>query len=199
MQLGAITVNEPIRSISAVKKYARAKPKRGGETMQYKRIQSMSAAVLDANRIARDINSGIGRLFIHRHITPLQAEAARRYAYVMARYEKYYVEGRRSARSPSFERAYGQDQELERLHANDPVHGIADYEDAALKALREYNKLQKVLAGFPGAKNVLDDLCCSDIEPASQYRENMATVLSAVAKKFGVTETRRVHRKKGKR
>lgn len=189
----AITMNEPIKSVSAIKKYPRAKKPRGGETVQWHRLKSLDAAALDAHRISREVVSAIGRLMIHKHLTPLQAEAARRYAYIMARFEKYSTEGSRTARSPSFERAYGSDQELERL-ANE-VDGIAEYEKRATKARKEYNKLVKVVERFPGAKNALDDLCCSDIEPPAQWRGNIATVLDAVAKKFGVTVQPRRNRR----
>ncbi len=189
----AITVNQPIKSVSAIKRYPRAKKPRGGETVLWHRLKSLDAAALDAHKISREVVSAIGRLLIHKHLTPLQAEAARRYAYIMARFEKYSTEGRRTARSPSFERAYGQDQELERL-ANEP-DGISEYEKRAKKARHDYNKLVKVVGRFPGAKNVLDDLCCSDIEPAPEYRSNAATVLDSVAKKFGVTVTPRRNRK----
>lgn len=188
----ATTVNEAIKSVSAVKKYPRAKKPRGGENVLWKRIKSLDASVLDANRIGRDAASVIGRLLLFKHITPLQAEAARRYAYIMARFEKYSTEGSRSARSPAFERAYGKDQELERL-ANEP-DGIEVYEKRAKQARKEYNRLIKVMRTFEDkltgrnvAKNVLDDMCCSDVEPPSQYRENVAQVLSAVASEFGVT------------
>lgn len=191
----AITVNQQIKSVSAVKKYPRAKKPRGGETVQWQRLKSLDAAALDAHKISREVVSAIGRLLIHKHLTPVQAEAARRYAYIMARFEKYSTEGRRTARSPSFERAYGSDQELERL-ANEP-DGISEYEARAKKARKEYNKLVKVVTRFPGAKNVLDDLCCSDIEPASEYRGNAATVLGAVAKAFGVAVQPRRRSRKG--
>lgn len=190
---GAITVNDQIKSVSAVKKYPRAKKKRGGETVQWQRIKSLDAAALDAHKISREVVSAIGRLMIHKHLTPLQAEAARRVAYIMARFEKYSVEGRRTARSPSFERAYGSDQELERL--NNELDGIATYERRAKEAKKDYRRLIKVLAPYGSqAKAILDDLCCSDIEPAAQYRENVALVLSAVAKEFGVTVSPRRNR-----
>jgi hypothetical protein len=193
---GAITVNAAIKSVSAVKKYPRAKPKRGGETVIWHRYKSLDEEALAAYKISRELVSAIGRLMVHNHLTPLQAEAARRVAYIMARFEKYHVEGRRTARSPSFERAFGSDQELERL-ANE-VDGIKEYEKRAKKARKDYEKLMKVLAPYGSqAKAVLDDLCCSDIEPPAQYRANIALVLSKVAKAFDVTV--RVKRNRGGR
>lgn len=190
-------MNQPIKSVSAVKKYPRAKKPRGGETVLWHRVKSLDASALDAHKISRELVSAIGRLLIHKHLTPLQAEAARRYAYIVARFEKYNVEGKRSARSPSFERAFGQDQELERL-ANEP-DGIAEYEKRAKKARHDYDRLVKVVGRFPGAKNVLDDLCCSDIEPPPDWRGNTATVLNAIVKAFGVTVTPRRNNRRGRK
>lgn len=201
---GVNKVNQPVKPMSAVKKYPRAKQKRGGENVQWQRIKSLDASVLDANRIGRDAASVIGRFLLFKHITPLQAEAARRYAYIMARFEKYSTEGSRTARSPAFERAYGKDQELERL-ANE-TDGIATYEKRAKEARKDYDRLIKVMRRFEDkmtgrnvAKNVLDDMCCSDVEPPSHYRENVAVVLSAVAAEFGVTINPRRNNRRGRK
>jgi hypothetical protein len=181
---GANTLST-LKSVSAVKKYPRAHKGRGGENVQWHRIKSLDASVLDAAKISRDAASVLGRLLLFKHLTPLQAEAGRRYAYIVARFEKYSIEGRRTTKSPAYERAYGSDQELERL-SNIP-DGIAEYEKRAKNARRDYDKLMKELNRFPGAKGVLDDLCCSDIEPPAEWRDNVATVLSVVAKRFGVS------------
>ncbi|MET4187590.1 hypothetical protein ABIB86_000461 [Bradyrhizobium sp. JR1.7] len=191
---GAITVNEAIKSVSAVKRYPRAQKKRGGETVIWHRYKSLDEEARNAYKISRELVSSIGRLMVHNHLTPLQAEAARRVAYVMARFEKFHVEGRRTARSPSFERAFGSDQTLERL-ANE-TDGIKEYETKARKARKDYEKLMKAISPYGSqAKNVLDDLCCSDVEPPAQYRQNIALVLSAVAKAFDVTVNVRRTRK----
>lgn len=181
---GVNTLSE-VKSVSAVKKYPRAHKGRGGENVQWQRMKSLDASVLDAAKISRDAVSALGRLLLFKHLTPLQAEAGRRYAYIIARFEKYSVEGRRTTKSPAYERAYGSDQELERL-GNVP-DGIEQYEKRAKAARKDYDKLVKELNRFPGAKNVLDDLCCSDIEPPADWRGNVGTVLSVVAKRFGVT------------
>lgn len=186
-----------IKSVSAVKKYPRAHGGRGGENVKWQRMKSLDQSVLDAAKISRDAVSSLGRLLLFKHITPLQAEAGRRYAYIVARFEKYSTEGRRTVKSPAYERAYGTDQELERL-AQDP-DGIAEYEKRARNARREYDKLIKELNRFPGAKNVLDDLCCSDIEPPADWRPNLATVLSVVAKKFGVTVNPRSNKRRARK
>ena len=115
---------------------------------------------------------------------------------IVARLERFCIPTRRNAKSPAYERAYGTDQELERHETNGTT---ADYEDAARHAKKEYEKLMKILGPYGSqAKSLLDDLCCSDIEPPANTRENIAVVLRQVAKGFGVTEAPRSNRR-GKR
>jgi hypothetical protein len=191
MLQGAEIVNQTggPKTISAVKKYPRSR-ERKGENVQWKRLKSLSQEVLDANRIARDAASVIGRWFLFNHLTPFEAESARRYAYIMARFDKYFTEGRRSAKSQSYERAYGADQELERRGRDGT---IAEYTDAAKKARKHYEKLTKILVHYQDItgrnplKDALDDMCCSDIEPPAGYRTEIAAVLRHIGHEFGVT------------
>lgn len=190
------------KAISAVKTYQRAKSPRKGENVQWKRIKSLDQSVFDANRIARDAASVIGRWLLFKHLTSLEAEAARRYAYIMARFDKYFTEGRRTAKSPSYERAFGEDQELERR----AVEGTtADYEKSAKKAKKQYERLQKLLLPYVDImvrnpiKDALDQMCCEDIEPPAQYRNEIAAVLRHVAHEFGVSvQSRRGRPRKGR-
>lgn len=198
MQTGALEVVE-VKSVSAVKKYPRAK-RRGGENVQWQRIRSNADDLHKVLRIGKEISSSITRLVLFKHLTETQGAAAMRYAYIVARFEKYCVETRRNVRSPSYERAFGTDQEIERLRM--VPDGIADYERRARRAKRDYAKLMKVLEPFADritgrntAKDVLDDLCLSDIEPASSYRQNLAIVLTAIVKAFGVTAQPRRNRR----
>jgi ornithine carbamoyltransferase len=46
------------------------------------------------------------------------------------------------------------------------------------------------VSGRNVAKDVLDELCLSDREPATQYRQNIAAVLQAIADAFGIKERR---------
>ena len=179
-------------------KYQRPARGRPGANNEWKRIKrlSMEGAVLEAVGISREAASVIGRWFLYGHLTPLQAEAARRYAYIMARFDKYFTEGRRTAKSPSYERAFGTDQELERR----AFDGTLDhYEKSAKKAKRHWSKLEVILAVYADPitlrnplKEALDQMCCEDVEPPSQYRPQLAAALSHIAHEFGVTiENRR--------
>lgn len=188
-------------------KYQRPERKRrGSANVEWHRIKrlSMEGAVLEAVGISREAASVIGRWLLFGHLTPLQAEAARRYAYIMARFDKYFTEGRRTAKSPSYERAFGADQELERRAFDGTLDG---YEKSAKKARRHYGKLQDIMSVYADRitlrnplKEALDQMCCEDIEPPSEYREQIAAALRHIAHEFGVTvENRRGRPRKGRR
>lgn len=176
----------------------------GGANVEYKRIQSLGVDVLKARGISREVVSVIGRWLVFKHLTDLEAEAARRYAYIMARFDKYFTEGRRTAKSPSYERAFGQDQELEQRAFDG---SLKFYEKSAKKAKRQYDKLQTIMGiyadpmtGRNPLKNAIDEMCCEDLEPPAEYRTQIAAVLRHVAHEFGVTaQSRRGRPRKGAR
>lgn len=189
------------KGISAVKTHQR-KRARGDENVIWKRVQTMDADLLKAKGISRELVGVIGRWLLFKHLSPFEAEAARRYAYIMSRFDKYHTEGRRSARSQSYERAFGADQELERRH----IEGTTDtYEKSARRARKQYDKLQKLLLHYRDItgrnlmKDALDQMCCEDIEPPSEYRSDMAAALNHIGHKFGVeVKSRRGRPRKGR-
>jgi short subunit dehydrogenase-like uncharacterized protein len=212
---GAIQVNTPIKSISAIKPsrgsgQTRAK-KKINHTIRWKRFTaSIDEAMREAKKLPPDkidqavammaanarLTAPISRLAYYGHITVTQAMAGRRYAGIVREFERYHVaNATRSARAQDIDKPRaGEDQEIQRRIQNGT---IADYEAAAKKARKEYDRMQKVLArygdpvtGRNEAKNILDDLCLSDIEPPTQYRQNIAAVLQALANEFGVKERR---------
>lgn len=193
---GAFQVNEQIRGVSAIKpprdqRPARARHARGRAT--WRAIEQHGDDLIRLGQIAKETRSVITKMVLLEEITKLEGEAAKRYAYVIARFEKYCIGTRRTAKSPSFERAFGTDQELERRQTEGT---IGDYEAAAKKAKREYNKLMDAIAPYGSqAKSLLDDMCCSDVEPPASYRANLAVILRMIAKKFGVTERPKPKRK----
>jgi hypothetical protein len=201
----------PIKSISA--KYQRPmrpgesqRPVRKGENMEWRRMKqiALESHVMEAKKISREVISVIGRWLLYRHLTPTEAEAARRYSYIMARFDRFFTESARTPRSQTYEFAYGEDQELMRLALNG---GIDDYEEAAKKARRDYTKLVLIMGVYEDPltkrnplKDAIDNMCCSDIEPNANYRNEIAAVLRHVAHEFGVDVKRRRGRpKKGKR
>ncbi len=213
---GAVKLSTPIKSVSAVKPRRMngrdyAKKKRGGENVKWKRLTAtFDDAMRELVRVPPDkldaavalmaanqrIAAPITRLVFFKHLTVTQGMAARRYAGIVRMFERYHVvNATRSARAQDIDKPRaGEDQEIQR-HLNRGT--IADYEREAKEARKAYNRAQKVLAryadGITGrneAKNILDDLCLSDIEPPAQYRENVAIVLQAIANEFGIKEKR---------
>lgn len=192
------TVNQEIKSVSAIKKYPRARTKQNHAKARgrqiWKAIQNHGDDLVRLGIIAKESQSALMRLVLMQHLTELEGQAGRRYAMIIARFEKFCTTTRRNAKSPAYERGFGSDQELER---HERAGTIADYEDAADQAKYDYRRLMKVLEPYGSqAKSLLDDLCCSDIEPPPDYRSNIAIILGRVAKAFGVTAE---PRRKGKR
>lgn len=198
---GAVTVNNPPKSISAQKPkreggHARAKKKRGGENVMWKRITANFDEAVRQFGANKAIATPLTRLVFFKHLSTTQGMAGRRYANIMRKFARFHmaVSGH-SARSANLEPTRGvEDQELERIIRN---FKLKEYEAAAKVAKREYNRLMKVLAKFADpitgrnyAKDQLDNLCLNDKEPEAADRASIAAVLSMIAKEFGVLEKR---------
>lgn len=195
-------MNETIKNVSAYKakkprdqRPARAKEARGRQI--WKTLQHHGDDLIKLGIIAKESASSITRMVLLQHLTELEGEGAKRYAMVVARFEKFCTTTRRNTKSPSYERAFGTDQELER---HERAGTTADYEEAARHCKKEYARLMKALAPYGAqGKSLLDDLCCSDVEPPAQTRANVAIMLRQVVKAFGVTERPRSNRRQGRR
>lgn len=202
MQTGAIVTDT--RSISA------AKPSRGsGQTRQRRAARRGAANVLwkritasydeDVRKFAKNpaLVSPITRWVLFEHLTTTQGMAGRRYADIMREFERFTIPiGSRTARSANLEpSAPAADTEIQRRVLDG---SIDDYEDQAKHAKRQHKRLMKVLARFAdpttgrnGAKDALDNLCLADQEPPAQLRKDIAIVLTAIAKEFGIGERRK--------
>ena len=198
---GAVQVNDQIKSISAVKPsrgsgQTRAKRRRGGENVMWKRITfSFDDAVRRAGADPR-IAVPLTRLVLFKHLTVTQGMAGRRYADIVRKFERYHMAaGSRTARSATLQpKRGGQDQEIERRINNGT---LAEYEHDARNAKRHYKRAMKVLARFADpitgrnfAKDALDALCLLDTEPEASTRASIAIVLDMLAKEFNVKESR---------
>lgn len=193
---GATVSNNPI-SVSASKKSPRRR-RRGGENVRWHRIKDNAAQLRKAHNLTAEVESVISRFVVFKHINEVQADAAYLYSHIMARHDKYFVPTKRTARSPSYERAFGEDQEIETRINNGSIDA---YERRAREAKKNYLKLIKILepyadtfTGRNKAKDVLDDLCCADIEPPSEFREAIRAILTIIAKQFGVQARRQGRR-----
>lgn len=188
------------KSISAQKPkreggHSRAKKRRGPENVLWKRVTANFDEAVKRWAADPAIVAPLTRLVFFKHLTVRQGMAGRRYADVMRDYERYHVAAaQRAPRAQNMEPVRGADQELQRHHLNGTMK---EYEMDARAAKRAYKRMMRVLNTYADpitgrniAKNVVDDLCLSDIEPPAQWRANLATVLSAIADEFGVMEKR---------
>jgi hypothetical protein len=196
---GAITVNDQIKTISAVKPsrgsgQSRAKNKRGGENVRWKRLTDNFDELVRLGANPAFI-APLPRLVFFKHLTPIQGLAGLKYASIMRMFERYHIAPgmRRTTKSQSFEPVRGsEDQELERRINNGT---IGDYEDDARKARNQHKRLMKVMDAFKDpitgrnfAKDMVESLVLLDQEPPSNMRADIGRVLSAVAKEFDVTD-----------
>lgn len=199
--LTGATVNEQPKSISAVKPkreggHARAKKRRGGHNVIWKRMTA-TFDELKKHGANPALVSPVTRWVVYGHLTNTQGLAGLRYASIVRSFERYCLPAAsRTARSANLEpTAKGEDDEIERRIS----HGtLPQYESDARHAKRQYKRLSKVMAHFADpitgrnlAKDNLDTLCLAEQEPAAQLRPDIAVVLQAIAKEFGIGIRRR--------
>lgn len=196
---GAV-MHDQVKSVSAVRPkresgHARAKKRRGGHNVIWKRITASWDAELKAFGANPAMVAPLSRWALYGHLTVKQAMAGRRYAYIVRRFERYCLPAAsRSARSANLEPLRAEDQEIEK-RIN--LGTLDQYESDAAEAKRHYRKAMRVLDKFADnltgrnmAKDTLDTLCLSEEEPPAQYRRATALVLEELAKAFGIEERR---------
>jgi hypothetical protein len=203
MLMTGATVTEEPKSISA------AKPSRGSGQTRGRRQHARSSANVIWKRMNATFEelkkhganpalvAPLTRWVVYNHLTPTQGMAGRRYADIIGKFERFTMTASaRSPRSANLEpSSKGEDDEIERVVR---AGTIGEYEADARHAKRQYKRLMKVLDHFKDpitgrnvAKDHLDTLCLSDQEPPAQLRRDIAIVLSAIAKEFGLGERRR--------
>jgi hypothetical protein len=123
----------------------------------------------------------VGRLFFVGELNETQAAAALRYAEIVGRYHRYHNGTRRTAASPSYQRGWGFDNEVQSHEKNNTV---AEYESRARKAKKDYHRLQKHIPNDL-ARSVMDDLCIHEVEIAPGMRRDVRTLLNLIAIEFG--------------
>lgn len=113
-----------------------------------------------------DFGTSIGRLFNAGHFDPHHCEAARIYAEVKGRRDRYHqikdpkVQG--SPKSPSYERGHGTDDEIERRTQNGTINA---YERDANRAQKAAKKMDALIVNET-ARAVLDAVCVYDQMPS---------------------------------
>lgn len=195
----ATIVSNRTKSVSAVKKRPSGYQKRqardrGGANVLWKRVTSTFDDEL--LRFAKNpaVTAPLTRLVFFKHLTKRQGMAGRRYRSIMRKFERYHVApASRTPRSANLEPVRsGEDQELERRIQNCT---LAEYEDDARYAMKQYKRAMKVLDRFADgvtgrnvAKDTLDDLVLAEKEPPSELRASIGIVLNALADAFGIEE-----------
>lgn len=190
--------------ISAVKKRPSGAEHRrrrsGGENVLWHRVTANFDDAVKVFAANPEIASPITRLVFFKHLTQRQGMAARLYGEIMEKWRRFYVDEKGTLRSANLEPStvYRTEDELERRFWDG---SLEEYYAAADGAKRDYTKMSRIMDAFRDpitgrnqAKNVLDDLCLSDIEPPAAWRDNLALVLNAIAEAFDVNDKR-----KGKR
>lgn len=176
----------------------RNKRRRGGENVMWRRITAAYDDELRRFGANPAMVAPVTRWVLFGHLTKTQGMAGRRYADIVRNFDKYHANAPgRSVQSVNLEPTTNRasDTTIEKHIQNGT---IAEYEDRAAYARRQYNRLMKLLAKYADpltgrnqVKDYLDTLCLSDQEPPAEVRENIAAVLGAVAKEFGLGERKR--------
>lgn len=192
-----------LKNISAVKPkreggHSRAKKRQTGHKIMWRRITAAYDDELKKLGANPAMVAPVTRWVLFGHLTKTQGMAGRRYADIVRNFDRYHVNPPgREAKSvnlePSTNRA--SDTTIEKHLRNGT---IAEYEERAAYAKRQYNRLMRLLARYADpisgrnlVKDYLDTLCLADTEPPAETREHLAAVLGAVAKEFGLGERKR--------
>lgn len=181
-----MSASPPIKSVSAVKKYARSKtPKQRNARVAWKRIKDNIDDLVAKTGANPELGSVISRWVLFGHITRSEAYAARLYGEIVGTYDRLYADtGKRSAKSPSYQRGTaGAVDILERHRVNGT---IVEYEREVKKARKNHARVMKILDRFPLAKDKLDDVCLNDAEIPSELRPHLKVVLRLLGQEFGV-------------
>jgi hypothetical protein len=180
--------------IPARNKYGRKPPKdkrrgpdatwkRHKELLDYFRTRDDYSDYLKANKA--EYGSVIGQLFLRGEFNQSHCAAARIYAEIVGRNDRFHrikdpkLQG--SPRSPSYERGFGgSDDEVERRTQDGT---IVAYERRARRAQRAYDKLQRLVVNDT-ARTVLDAICVYDQYPASHQIHDLCAQLDIIWEEF---------------
>lgn len=181
-----VSASPPVKSVSAVKKYARSKtPKQRNARIAWKRIKDNIDDLVLKTGANPELGSVISRWVLFGHLNRAEAYAARMYGEIIGSYDRLYADtGKRTAKSPSYQRGTaGALDIIERHKANGT---IADYEREVRKVRKRYDRIMKILAKFPMAKDRLDDVCLHDVEIAAELRPHLKVILRLLGQEFGI-------------
>jgi hypothetical protein len=162
------------------------RPRHAGANNLFRRICGDHWNWDDMKRLGAipDFATVVGRLYLFGVLTELEATAARRYAEIVGRHDRYHGISRRQMASPAYDRGYGREDEVARREANGT---IAAYERRAKRARREWDRFQKVIPNSL-ARSALDDVCVNNREIPTAQHDDLKTLLARMAKLYGGRE-----------
>lgn len=170
---------------------ARPKPERGPRSLWIRHrdhLESMRnrddwSEFMRAGR--PEFGTVVGALFNSHHFDQHHCAAARIYAEIVGRYNRYHPimdpKVRGTACSPSYERGFGGgDDEIERRTQDGT---IAAYERKAKRSRKAHDKLQKTIVN-ERARAVLDSVCIYDQHPSSEQIPDLRAQLDLIWEEF---------------
>ncbi len=129
----------------------------------------------------------VGKLYIAGVLTEIEARAARYYAEVAGRFDRYHGITRRSVPSPAYQAGRnGSDDEVVRHEKNGT---ITDYEKKAKKVKKAWERAQGCLLTVT-ARDVVETVCIYDQEVSSSNHAQLKGALGLIARQFGLFEIR---------
>lgn len=157
---------------------------KGAAGVKWHRIRD-NWADLERIGINPDLGTVIGRMYLFGILSARQASAARLYAEVTGRYDRYHVSEdalqRRTAPSPAYQRgSRGRHDEIAQHQFNGT---IKEYERQARRARRAYSKLDACLPNDT-ARQALDEIAIHEREVNSAIHDDICKVLNRIADKF---------------
>lgn len=183
-----VTASPPpgIKSVSAVKKYARSKtPKQRNARVAWKRIKENIDDLVAKTGANPELGSVISRWVLFGHLTRSEAYAARLYGEIVGSHDQFFVDNaKRTAKSPSYQR--GTAGAMDTIERHERGGTLGEYERKAKQVKKQYARVNKILARFPLAKDRLDDVCINDIEIATELRPHLKVILRLLGQEFGV-------------
>ncbi len=129
----------------------------------------------------------VGKLYLAGVLTEIEARAARFYAEVAGRFDRYHGITRRSVASPAYQAGRnGSDDEVVRHEKNGT---IGAYEKKAKKIKKAWERVQACLL-TASARDVVETVCLYDQEVAAANHAQLKVALSLIARRFGLFEIR---------
>ncbi len=128
-----------------------------------------------------ELATPVGKLYALEVLTKMQVQAANYYSEVAGRYSRYFIEGRRNAASPSFQRSFrGHDNEVQR-HIDNGT--ITAYERKATYAKSQWARMLKWVPDRE-ARAIMDQICLDNLDIPSSYHGDLKRILDNIAKEF---------------